>query len=157
MIRFLVFVLAAMLVAGEASAECVGGRCAVGVARVVTAPVRVVAPVARAAVVAPVRVVERVVETAAPVARAVVAAPVRVVQHVAHGAAQRHAERLAASGAFHHSGDRCGAPYEGLGFSTSSPDDACRRACYWGQRPVREIGTAWCRARNGWIAVVTYN
>lgn len=69
--------------------------------------------------------------------------------------AQAHAEHLAATGSFVHCGRR-GGGFEGLGFSPASPDDACRRACYWGQRRVREIGTAWCARRRGWIAVVRY-
>lgn len=70
--------------------------------------------------------------------------------------AQSHADHLASTNTFVHCGRR-GGGYEGLGFSTSSPDAACRNACYWGRRPVREIGTAWCPARRGWIAVVRYN
>jgi hypothetical protein len=69
--------------------------------------------------------------------------------------AQEHAEQLACTNTFVHCGRR-GGGYEGLGFSTGGPDEACRRACYWGQRRVREIGTAWCPARRGWIAVVRY-
>lgn len=70
--------------------------------------------------------------------------------------AQEHADHLAATNTFVHCGRR-GGGYEGLGFSTSGgPDAACRNACYWGQRRVREIGTAWCPARRGWIAVVRY-
>jgi hypothetical protein len=69
--------------------------------------------------------------------------------------AQEHADHLAATGTFTHCGRR-GGGYEGLGFSPVSPDDACRRACYWGQRRVREIGTAWCPARRGYVAVVRY-
>lgn len=73
---------------------------------------------------------------------------------VSGGGAQAHADHLAATGSFSHASN-CGG-YEGLGFSTTSPDAACRRACYWGQRPVREIGTAWCPRRRGWVAVVRY-
>lgn len=69
--------------------------------------------------------------------------------------AQEHADTLAATGTFVHCGRR-GGGYEGLGFSTAGPDAACRRACYWGQRRVREIGTAWCPKRRGWVAVVRY-
>lgn len=69
--------------------------------------------------------------------------------------ADEHAAHLAATNTFVHC-NRRGGGYEGLGFSTSSPDHACRSACYWGQRRVREIGTAWCPARRGWIAVVRY-
>lgn len=76
-------------------------------------------------------------------------------RHVGIVSAQEHAEHLAATGSFAHCGRR-GGGYEGLGFSTVSPDAACRRACYWGQRRVREIGTAWCPLRRGWVAVVRY-
>lgn len=69
--------------------------------------------------------------------------------------AQEHADHLAATNTFVHCGRR-GSGYEGLGFSTSSPDHACRSACFWGQRRAKEIGTAWCPARRGWIAVVRY-
>lgn len=78
-----------------------------------------------------------------------------VVQNVTVVSAQEHADHLATTNTFSHCGRR-GGGYEGLGFSTSGPDAACRRACYWGQRRVREIGTAWCPARRGWIAVVRY-
>jgi hypothetical protein len=69
--------------------------------------------------------------------------------------ADAHAAHLASTNTFVHC-NRRGGGYEGLGFSTSSPDHACRSACFWGQRRVREIGTAWCPARRGWIAVVRY-
>lgn len=69
--------------------------------------------------------------------------------------ADAHAAHLAATNTFVHCGRR-GGGYEGLGFSTTSPDHACRSACFWGTRRVREIGTAWCPARRGWIAVVRY-
>jgi len=69
--------------------------------------------------------------------------------------AQDHADHLASTNTFVHCGRR-GGGYEGLGFSTVSASAACRRACYWGQRPVREIGTAWCPLRRGWVAVVRY-
>ena len=79
----------------------------------------------------------------------------RVVIHGDVISAQAHAESLASSGGFAHCGRR-GGVYEGLGFSTRSPDDAIRRSCFWGQRKVREIGTAWCPQRRGWVAVVRY-
>lgn len=69
--------------------------------------------------------------------------------------AQQHAERLAASGMFTHCAYR-GGGYEGIGFSPKSADDAVQRCCYWGQRRVREVGTAWCASRRGWVAVVRY-
>lgn len=69
--------------------------------------------------------------------------------------AQEHAETLAANGTFGHCSRR-GGGYEGIGMSPTSPDDACRRCCYWGKRRVREIGTAWCPMRRMWVAVVRY-
>ena len=70
--------------------------------------------------------------------------------------AQAHADHLAATGGFGHCSRRDGR-YEGIGFSTTSPDAAIRACCYWGRRPVREIGTAWSARRRGWIAVVRYD
>jgi hypothetical protein len=81
--------------------------------------------------------------------------PKVVVQNVTVVSAQDHANQLAATNTFSHCGRR-GGGYEGLGFSTAGPDAACRNACFWGQRRVREIGTAWCPARRGWVAVVRY-
>lgn len=78
--------------------------------------------------------------------------PAIIVQNVV--SAQVHAEHLAATGSFSHCTKR-GSVYEGLGFG-SSPEAACRNACFWGRRPVREIGTAWCPLRRGWVAVVRY-
>lgn len=69
--------------------------------------------------------------------------------------AQAHAEQLAATGSFAHCGRR-GGGYEGIGFSTVSPAAAIRRSCFWSVRRVREIGTAWCPHRRGWVAVVRY-
>lgn len=68
--------------------------------------------------------------------------------------AQGWADHLAATGSFCHCSRR-GGGYEGLGVGPT-PDAACRRACFWGQRRVREIGTAWCPARRAYVAVVRY-
>jgi len=81
--------------------------------------------------------------------------PKVVVQNVTVVSAQEHADQLASTNTFVHCGRR-GGGYEGLGFSTSSAYDATVRSCFWGQRRVREIGTAWCPARRGWVAVVRY-
>lgn len=70
--------------------------------------------------------------------------------------AQAHAEHLAATGTFGHCAKR-GGGYEGIGMSSASPDAAMRNCCYWGQRRVREIGTAWSAVRRAWIAVVRYD
>lgn len=77
-----------------------------------------------------------------------------VVRQNVYVSAQEHAESLAATGTFGHCGRR-GGGYEGIGVG-ATPDDACRRCCYWGQRRVREIGTAWCPVRRAWVAVVRY-
>lgn len=83
-------------------------------------------------------------------------APRKVVIHN-HSivSAQSHADHLAVTATFSHCSRR-GRGYEGLGFSTVSPDDACRRACFWGQRRAIEIGTAWSPLRRGWVAVIRY-
>lgn len=106
------------------------------------------------------RVVPRVVQAAVEV-------PVRVAETVicqtqelrqvfcANGLAQWKAERQAASArCYHVGGGFGGGRYEGVGFSTSSPDAAIQACCYWGRRPVREIGVA--RGRRGWYATVIY-
>lgn len=69
--------------------------------------------------------------------------------------AQDHAQALACSGGFEHC-RRHGGYYEGIGFSTVSPSAAVRRSCYWGVRKPREVGTAYCPQRKGWVAVVRY-
>ena len=43
---------------------------------------------------------------------------------------------------------------EGVGFSSVSRQDAIRRSCYWGTRPVKQIGVT--RGRDGWYATVIY-
>lgn len=78
-----------------------------------------------------------------------------VVHQNVYVSAQAHAEQLAATGGLGHCSRR-GGGYEGIGLSPISPDDACRRACYWGRRPVHEIGTAYSQTRRAWIAVVRY-
>lgn len=80
--------------------------------------------------------------------------PRKVVIHNHVISAQAHAEQLAATGSFGHCSRR-GGGYEGIGIG-ATPDDACRRCCFWGQRRVREIGTAWSPVRRAWIAVVRY-
>lgn len=44
--------------------------------------------------------------------------------------------------------------YEGVGFSSASPDAALRNCCYWGQRTVVE--SAVVRGSRGWFACVRY-
>lgn len=74
---------------------------------------------------------------------------------IAAVSAQIHANRLAESGRLQHASNYGGGA-EGLGFSTSSPEAAVRNCCFWGRRTPREIATAWCPQRRGWIAVVRY-
>ena len=125
--RFALLALAALLCsAAHADTVCINGRCSL------LRPQRVV------------------VHSDAP-ASVIVSTP----RSVTVVSAQSHADQLASTNGFSHC-NRRGGGYEGLGFSTSSPDHACRSACFWGQRRVREIGTAWCPARRGWIAVVRY-
>jgi hypothetical protein len=69
--------------------------------------------------------------------------------------AQAAAEQMARRGLFGHCRN-AGGYYEGIGFSTVSETDAIHRCCFWGKRRVREIGTAWCPAKRGWVAVVRY-
>lgn len=55
----------------------------------------------------------------------------------------------------HVGGGMCaGARYEGVGWSTLSAQDAIQRCCYWGTRPVAQIGTY--RGTDGWYACVMY-
>ena len=105
---------------------------------------------------------DRVVGTVVSVA----SAPVRIVEHVvcevqparsvAGSLAQWKAERQAAEGRLRHVGGGFGGGrYEGVGFSTISPDAAVEACCYWGKRQVREIGVA--RGRRGWYSTVIYD
>jgi hypothetical protein len=66
--------------------------------------------------------------------------------------AQESAELQARRGRVGHMGGSY--RYEGVGFSTSSADDAIRNCCYYGKRTPIEIGVA--RGSNGWYACVRY-
>lgn len=72
------------------------------------------------------------------------------------GMAQQKAHQAANMGLLGHVGGGLdGCKYEGVGWSTVSPDHAISKCCYWGQRPVSQIGVA--RGRNGmWYACVLY-
>lgn len=72
------------------------------------------------------------------------------------GVAQQKANLAASRGmrGRHVGGGFGGGNYEGVGFSTSSPQQAIQSACYWGQRPVHQIGVA--RGADGWYATVLY-
>jgi hypothetical protein len=133
---FLFLAFAPSLAFGETI--CEGGRCRVGQA-------------VRTVVAAPIRARHTVVVEPSSVPVAVTAGP----RSVTVVSAQQHADVLAASGSFHHCRNYGGGA-EGLGFSTSSPDDAIRRCCFWGQRRPREIATSWCPHRRGYVAVVRY-
>lgn len=124
--RFLLLALACVCATAQADTVCINGRCGL------------------------VRHQRVVVHSDAP--SSVIVSTPRSVTVVS---ADAHAAHLAATNTFTHCNNR-GGGYEGLGFSTAGPTEACRSACFWGQRRVREIGTAWCPARRGWIAVVRY-
>jgi hypothetical protein len=87
------------------------------------------------------------------------AAPRRLVVNqtnnitVVSGSAQADAEAMAATGRLRHQGNSRGCR-EGIGYSTSGPDDAVRRCCYYGRYRAREIGVA--RGARGWFACVRY-
>lgn len=124
--------------------DCATGQCAK------SSSDRVVGAVVSAATL-PVRVVEHVVCDVQPV-RTVVGNTACVVASLAQSKAQRQATQCRL---MHVEGGFGGGRAEGVGFSTVSADDAIRRCCYWGKRPVRDIGVA--RGRNGWYATVIYN
>ena len=71
------------------------------------------------------------------------------------GLAQQKAQRAAAANLKGHIGGSLGgARYEGVGWSTASAQHAIQNCCYWGQRPVSQIGVA--RGSDGWYACVLY-
>ena len=45
---------------------------------------------------------------------------------------------------------------EGIGFSTVSPLEAEKSACFYGRYRIVERGVAWSPARRGWFAVLRY-
>jgi len=71
--------------------------------------------------------------------------------------AQAWADECAATGRFVHCTHRGGGGYEGIGWSSASPEAAKRACCYWGRRPLREVATAWCPTRRMWFAVARYD
>ncbi|NBW13943.1 MAG: hypothetical protein EBR82_38660 [Caulobacteraceae bacterium] len=87
------------------------------------------------------------------VAAVVSTAPAQNVTVVVNATAQQAAEHNARRGIVGHCARRAGR-YEGIGFSTISSEHAIRSCCFWGRRPVREIGVA--RGARGWYAVVWY-
>ena len=72
----------------------------------------------------------------------------------AAGSAQWKAEQSARIGSVQHLGGGFGGgSFEGNGFG-STPDQAIRNSCYWGQRTPIEIGVA--RGANGYYATIFY-
>lgn len=47
-----------------------------------------------------------------------------------------------------------GAHFEGVGYSSRSPDEALRKCCYWGTKPV--VDKAVVRGPDGFYACVHY-
>jgi len=75
---------------------------------------------------------------------------------VGGGLAQRKAQQAANGRIKGHVGGGLGnARYEGVGWSTVSADSAVQACCYWGTRPVAEVGVV--RGNDGWYACVLYN
>lgn len=66
--------------------------------------------------------------------------------------AQQDASLMARTGRFAHSGRSN--VREGIGFSTSSPEDALNRCCFSGQYPVTDESVV--RGPGGWYAVRRY-
>jgi len=154
----ILFLTCGAAAAQETTTVCIGGRCLLPRARATTVVVHESRP---AAVVESYSAAPVVIESAPvehyhspqPVTTVVRATPRRVTVATSSGA-QAHAEACAASGRFVHARN-FGGGYEGIGWG-ASPEAATRSCCYWGRRPVREIGTAWCPARRQWFAVVRY-
>ena len=73
------------------------------------------------------------------------------------GLAQSKATSAAQRGIRGHLGGGLGgAKYEGVGWSNRSAQNAIQSCCYWGTRPVSQIGVA--RGNDGfWYACVLYN
>ena len=76
--------------------------------------------------------------------------------NVRSGLAQSKAQRAANMGLRGHLGGGLGgAKYEGVGWSNRSPQSAIQSCCYWGTRPVSQIGVA--KGNDGcWYACVLY-
>jgi len=103
------------------------------------------------------RPITKILATTAVLLAATVAdgGPLRRIVASATATGDGHAAAMAASGRIFHSGRFApGASYEGVGFSTVSPQDAIRHCCYWGQRTPVSIDVR--RGTGGWFAVVQY-
>jgi hypothetical protein len=110
--------------------------------------------------------VRNVIYGTSQVVGAVISASVQpvksVVCGVASGLAQSKAEHQARmQSCCHVGGGYGGGRAEGVGFSTSSPEAATRRCCFYGQRQLRESGVAYGYNRQlrawGWFACNIYN
>lgn len=70
--------------------------------------------------------------------------------------AKQKSDLQASTGRMRHVGGSMGsARYEGVGFSTVSPERAQQIACYYGERPL--VASAVSRGANGWYATNLYN
>lgn len=81
---------------------------------------------------------------------------------LADGLAEWKSRQQASQGAMRHVGGGFGGGrYEGVGFSTRSPDQAIRSCCYYGKRPIREQSVVYGYNRQlrcwGWFATIIYN
>ena len=65
--------------------------------------------------------------------------------------AQEDANEMARTGRLAHRG---GVGCEGVGFSSSSPEQAKANCCYWGQRRLKEVAVV--RGARGWFACARY-
>jgi hypothetical protein len=148
--------------------ECANGQCYRSTG-VVSGTATVVSSVVAGTVRTTGTVVERIVDTTGEVLTRTVDAAGNVVyttarvatapvRGLATGLAQSKAERQAAmQQCCHVGGSFGGARYEGVGFSTVSPEDAVRRCCY-SNRPIRESGVTYGYNRSlrtyGWFATI---
>ena len=65
--------------------------------------------------------------------------------------AQEDACEMARTGVLRHRG---GVGCEGVGFSSSSPEQAKANCCYWNQRRLKEVAVV--RGARGWFACARY-
>lgn len=78
------------------------------------------------------------------------------------GLAASKSRQQASQGIMRHVGGGFGGGrYEGVGFSSRSAQDALRRCCYYGTRPIRDQAVVHGYNRQlrcwGWFATVIYN
>lgn len=82
--------------------------------------------------------------------------------HQGLGLAHQKSQQQASEGTMRHVGGGLGGGrYEGVGFSSSSPEAALRACCYRGQRQVRDEAVVYGYNRRlrcyGWFATTIYN